>query len=446
MTPRIAAYETLFRLEKEQSYSNIAVSYTIEKYHFEKLDRDFYTQLVYGVIEKKLTLDYFVKQYTEKSPSRLDFSVLTIFRLSLYQLFFLDRIPQSAAVSEGMKLASRFASRAKNYVNAILRKACRVAPVYPTEEEYGKSFMLSVKHSISKEIVALLMKQYPKTVEEILQGYETVPHISLQINALQMTPETFLNTYNLPAERVEPLPFALKLTQAYSVTNMPFLQEGQAFVQDIASQLTTLILNPEPQDQIIDVCACPGGKSFSCANFMVDKAQKNNLPLTGSILSCDLHDSKLPLVKNGAERLGYTFIDTICHDASKSLSEWHNSADKVICDVPCSGLGVINKKPEIRYKDIQDIHGITEIQYAILKTASSYLKPSGILLYSTCTINQEENENIIERFLKEHPDFKTVDFEIYGSTLSYQSSNGMLTLFPSTLHDGFFMAKLQKIR
>ena len=442
MTPRIAAYETLIRCEKESQYANIAVNTAIQKYRFDKQDRDLYTRLVYGVIEKKLTLDYLVKQYTEKSLSRLDLSVLIILRITLYQLFFLDRIPQSAAVSEGVKLASRFASRAKGYINAILRKACRETPRYPQEPAAPKSLVLSIKYSISEEIVKLLTEQYPKKIEQILDSFASIPTSSLQIHSKFSSPQDFISQYQLHATAIDPLPFAVKLKENLSVSDMPFLSDGQAFVQDIASQITTFILDPQPDDFIMDLCACPGGKTLSAANLMRSRA--NSLSPQGKILACDLHSSKLPLIENGASRLGFQNISTLCQDATIPLTKFQGKANRIICDVPCSGLGVINKKPEIRYKSIQEINELPKLQYSILENAASYLKPGGTLLYSTCTINYKENDEVVMKFLNDHPEFSAVDFEINGTYFSYQSQNGCLTLLPNEYHDGFFMAKLTK--
>lgn len=442
MNARNAAYDTLLKLEKEKQYSNIAVNHAILRYDFDKLERAFYTQLVYGVIEKRITLDYLVTQYTEKSPKRLDLSVLILLRLSLYQIFFLDSVPESAAVSEGVKLAARYASRAKGYINAILRKACREAPIYPEEPHFPKSYVLSVRYSVSEEIVKLLLEQYAESCEGILNAYNSIPTITLQVNSAFGTAERFIEAYQLDAQTVPPLPFAVKFRSSVSVSDMPFLQNGEAFVQDTASQFTSLILDPQPNDHIIDVCACPGGKTFSCANLMRSRAM--NTDFSGRIISCDLHESKLSLVQSGAKRLSFDFIETVCHDATQTVDKWIDSADRIICDAPCSGLGVINKKPEIRYKDISEIRSIPEIQYQILETSSQYLKHGGTLLYSTCTLNRRENEDIVERFLKNHPEFSYEDFAIESSIFSYCSQKGCLTLLPNEWHDGFFIAKLKR--
>lgn len=442
MTPRIAAYETLLRCEKESQYSNIAINHAIQKYHFDKQDRDFYTRLVYGVIEKRLTLDYLVKQYTEKSLSRLDLSVVIILRITFYQLFFLDRIPQSAAVSEGVKLASRFASRAKGYVNAILRKACREAPSYPEEPRFSQSYVLSIRYSINEDIVKLLINQYPDQVDEILDHFTLIPTTSLQVSSSFSSPCNFIEQYQLNAIAVDPLPFAVKLQENIPVSDMEFLSNDHAFVQDLASQLTTYVLDPQPDDFIMDLCACPGGKTLSAANLM--RSRQKNEASSGKLLACDLHESKLPLIQNSANRLGFHNIQTLCHDATIPLSQYREAADRIICDVPCSGLGVINKKPEIRYKSITEIQNITKIQSKIIDTAATYLKRGGTLLYSTCTLNHKENEEIVKEFLEKHPDFVPLDFEIRGTHFSYSSKNGRLTLLPNEWHDGFFMAKLIK--
>jgi len=442
MTPRIAAYETLLRCEKEDQYSNIAINHVINKYRFDKQDRDFYTKLVYGVIEKRLTLDYLVKQYTEKSLSRLDLSVVIILRITFYQLFFLDRIPPSAAVSEGVKLATRFASRAKGYVNAISRKACREAPRYPEEPQFSRSYVLSIRYSVSEDIVKLIIDQYPDQCQEILDHFALIPTTSLQISSSFSSPHDFIEQYHLNATTVDPLPFAVKLQENIAVSDMEFLSNDHAFVQDLASQMTTYVLDPQPDDFIVDLCACPGGKTLSAANLM--RSRGKNKASNGKLLACDLHDSKLSLINSSAARLGFDNIQTLCHDATIPLPQLQESADRVICDVPCSGLGVINKKPEIRYKSITEILEITKIQSQIIDTAATYLKSGGTLLYSTCTLNRKENEEIVNAFLEKHPDFSPVDFEIHGKYFCYASQNGCLTLLPNEWHDGFFMAKLIK--
>jgi len=443
MTPRAAAYETLIRCEKEKQYANLAINHIIQKLDLDKKERDFFTQLVYGVIEKKITLDYIVKQYTEKSPKRLDLPVLIILRLTFYQLFFLDRIPQSAAVSEGVNLASRYASRAKGYINAILRKACRETFSYPNDKNNALSYVLSVKYSVSEEIVSLLLTQYPDRIIQILEAISHTPYMTLQINTLRATPDIFLSNSHLNAQTLSIAPFAVRMKEHVSVSDMPFLKTGEAFVQDLASQLTTLLLTPGPDDTVVDVCACPGGKTFSAANFMCSQRQ-SEAEIKGSILSCDIHQSKLSLIQRGADRLGFSFIRTQCHDATIVMEDFRAKANCVICDVPCSGLGVIAKKPEIRYKPRHEIEQLPALQFEILKAAASYVKPGGTLVYSTCTINQNENYSVVERFLKDDPAFtiEKIPFPLDG--LTYELHNDCLTLFPSDLHDGFFMAKLTK--
>ena len=439
MTPRLAAFETLLRCEKEKQYSNIAINQTIKKYAFEKRDRDFYTQLVYGVVERKLTLDYLISQYTQKSIQRLDLSVVIILRLSLYQIHFLTKIPDNAAVSEGVKLASRFAARTKGYVNAILRKACQNDIFSLTCPNDTSPRALSIQYSINRELIRLLSEQYPTRYIDFLKDFFTIPQTAFQVNSLNTSPEEFIANHNLTAHSVKDLPFSVKMQESCSLSDTTFLDTNEAFVQDIASQLTAIYLDPLPSDRIIDVCACPGGKSFAAANFMCSRG-----PVTGQIISCDLHESKLPLIEKGAQRLGYSFITTVCHDATKPIEKYREYADKVICDVPCSGLGVISKKPEIRYKEMNEIDKLPEVQRKILETASTYVKTGGTLLYSTCTINKKENEEVILDFLKHHPEFALSTISPpEDPSWSFDMDVG-ITLFPSSMHDGFYMVKLIK--
>lgn len=443
MTERLAAYETLLLCEKEKQFSNIALTNGIKKYGFSGRERDFYTQLVYGVIERQITLDYLIQQYTGKSVKRLDKPVVVILRLSIYQIKFLDKIPNSAAVSEGVKLASRFASRAKGYINAVLRRVADSDIVYPDCTDWGE--YASVFYSVNKDICVLLKKQYGDMADNILTAYNQIPLLTLQVNSRIHSPERFIEAYQLNATTVLPFPFAVRMREKISVSSQVFLENGDAFVQDLASQLTSLVLDPMPGMTVVDVCSCPGGKSFSAANMMLDRQKKTEVSTPiGEIISCDLHESKLPLIEKGAKRLGFNMIRTRCHDATTPLPELKNKADRVICDVPCSGLGVISKKAEIRYKDISEITALPELQYQILCSASEYLSENGVLVYSTCTVNKKENEEVVARFIAEHPAFETVDFSFHSDELSFSSQNGCLTLLPNEWHDGFFIAKIQR--
>ncbi len=550
---RTAAYETLMLWEKERQFSNIAIHNGIQKYaehdpvqgtegeqnqqkqasqpfkarernkksEYEQSptriqrrghdpERELYTRLVYGVIERKLTLDYLIRQYTGKSVNRLDRSVAVILRLSLYQIYYCDKIPDSAAVSEGVKLASRYASRAKGFVNAVLRRACEAPPAtlpktdllpepahpssagreqmpaarnmpgkantagtitaaaqtreaVPTAEKShllskalkentkkrrpplpagNDLFSLSVRYSVSEEICSLLQKQYPEEWEAILSSFNHLPAHWISVNSSRNTVAEFRKKYMPDAAELSPLPFALRVNGPFSPEE--FLRTGEAFVQDAASQLAVLLLEPSPDMTVVDVCACPGGKSFGTANCMQAIALQKNLPVTGSILSCDLHANKLSLVRNGAERLGFDFLRTLCHDGRKPLPELENRADRVICDVPCSGLGVIAKKPEIRYKSLEEIGALPNLQYEILNNAASYLAPDGILLYSTCTVNKEENEGVIKRFLDGNPAFTLVPLPFVPDWPNLRPAFGMLTLLPSDLSDGFFIARIAR--
>lgn len=441
MTERLAAYETLLLCEKEKQFSNIALANGIKKYGFEGRERDFYTQLVYGVIERQITLDYVIQQYTGKSVKRLDKPVVNILRLAIYQIKFLDKIPNSAAVSEAVKMASRFASRAKGYINAVLRRIAESEIVYPDVSDWVG--YASVFYSVNRDICALLKEQYGDLADDILVAYNQIPRLTLQVNSRMHTPESFIEKYQLNATPVLPFPYAVRMRDKISVSTQPFLENGEAFVQDLASQLTTLVLDPVSDMTVVDVCSCPGGKSFSAANTMFAR-QNPNETLMGKIYSCDLHDSKLPLIEKGAKRLGFNMIQTICHDATTPLPALKNKAQRVICDVPCSGLGVISKKPEIRYKDIAEVDALPELQYRILCSSSEYLSEGGVLVYSTCTINKKENEEIVKHFVSENPLFEAVDFSFVSEDLTFTSQDGCLTLLPNEWHDGFFVAKIQK--
>ena len=325
----------------------------------------------------------------------------------------------------------------------MLRRIADSEIVYPNDSDWVEC--ASVFYSVNKDICALLKEQYGDLANEILAAYNRIPHLTLQVNSRVHSPQSFIEAYHLNATPVAPFPYAVRVLEKISVSSQAFLENGDAFVQDLASQLTSMVLDPIPGMTVVDVCSCPGGKSFSAANMMLDRQKKMELssPI-GEIISCDLHDSKLPLVEKGAKRLSFDMVRTLCHDATKPLCELKNRADRVICDVPCSGLGVISKKAEIRYKDISEINALPELQYQILCSASEYLSENGVLVYSTCTVNKKENEAVVNRFVSEHLGFELVDFSFESDVLSFSSQNGCLTLLPNEWHDGFFIAKLKR--
>ncbi len=425
ITVREAAYHSLWKCRTSGKYSNIEIDATLKRHSFPDADRALFTTLVYGTIERRITLDYILASFSSLPLEEIDPRVLIILELGLYQCYFLDRIPDHAAVNECCELAKKFAKAGSvNFVNAILRRAIREKESvrYP-DRKSDPIAHLSVKYSFPAWLCEMWSSMYGiETAEALLAGASKNPPITIRTNTLVCTREALakqLGDAGMTAAPTKSAPHGLILTDRASFERLEEIAPGAFFVQDEASQLAVEALGAKPGEFIIDTCCCPGGKSFGTAL---------NIQNNGKILSCDLHANKLSLVEKGASRLGISIIETRAADGSKFDEALLASADRLICDVPCSGLGVIAKKPEIRYKSPEDIARLPEVQYKILDNVCRYVKQGGTLLYSTCTLNKAENEEVVNRFLDSHSEF-TLD--------------SMRTYFPHIDGcDGFFTAKL----
>ncbi|MBR2353027.1 MAG: 16S rRNA (cytosine(967)-C(5))-methyltransferase RsmB, partial [Clostridia bacterium] len=389
-------------------------------------DRALCSALVYGVTERRITLDHRIASLSSRPTEQLDLAVRTALRLGLYQLSYMDRIPAHAAVNETVALVSK---KASGFVNAILRSAQRT-PVHTLPDEIDTANYLSVKYSVGKPLVEKLLPVFGKEEAEVLfTAFGSVPPTTLSVNTLKISREELATHIDGAA----PTPFSPRgLAVRGSIRSLFGFEEGLFFVQDEASQIAVEALGAEQGETVMDICACPGSKSFGSAIRM-----KNE----GTILAFDLHEKKLPLIASGATRLGIDIITPAVRDGRDPLPEWFGKADRVLCDVPCSGFGVLAKKPELRYKDPAASSALPDIQLAILENACRYVRAGGILLYSTCTILPEENEGNVTRFLERHPEFVLEPFSV--GDLSVPS--GSITLLPHIHHtDGFFVAKFKK--
>lgn len=430
MNVRELVFRSLERMEKEKKYSSLELDSVIEKADLHNEDKSFFTNILYGVTERRITLDYIISLYSSKPIGRLDLSTLIILRMGVYQLLFLDRVPKSAAVNESVKLALRYSSRSVSFVNAILRKASLLSEIPLPDKNSSPLLYLSVKYSLPRQICELWQKDYSEYGEELFSFVNGAPYITLRVNTLKSSTEAVCKKHPDLFQKCENAPYGLRLTSRVPISELE-LEKGEYFVQDEASQIAAEALKALPGETIVDVCACPGGKSFGAAMYMENR---------GQIYAFDIHKSKLPLIAQGAERLGIGIIKAYEHDSQNAADNLIGMADRVICDVPCSGLGVLSKKSDLRYKDLSDLSSLCELQYKILCQSARYLKPGGILVYSTCTLNKAENEDIVNRFLSCNPDFSLAPFSA-GKIIS----NGMLTLFPHIHNtDGFFIAKTVK--
>ena len=439
LNAREICLKSLVNYEKDKKYSNLELNAAVEKYNLNDLDKSFFTKLFYGVIEKKLTLDYYIKNICDKNK-KIDLEILAILRMGLYQILYMDKVPDSAACDESVKLAKKFNSKnikIGGFVNAVLRNFIR------NKEEYLNNIdkindlykRLEIKYSCSSDIIKTWIDSYGfEITEKILENNQEKQDLTIAVNSLKISRDEYFNKLikkntEIIAEKTELSPEGIIISGDISVKNLYGYDDGLFFVQDEASQICAFETNAKPGDLIIDCCAAPGGKSFFMAQMM-----KN----TGKIICFDLHKNKLDLINNYAKRLGINIIETYEHDATLKFDQKPpfergagGIADVVLCDVPCSGLGVINKKPEIKYKKPDEISKLPELQYNILSACFDYVKLGGILIYSTCTLNKKENEEIVEKFLNENKNFELIKTK---------------TFFPFERKiDGFFLAKMKRI-
>ena len=397
---RQIAFEILLKIEKDKAYSNLAIDSAVKAFCPDSTDCAFISRLVYGVTERKITLDYIISGCLSQPISKLKKEVLVILRLGTYQLVFSDKIPASAAVNESVKLAkNNKCGFATGLVNAVLRKVANDGFTIPEDTDNVKR--ISVLYSAPEELVKFLSYHYGESnAEEFLKAALQPKKIIIRVNTVKTTPEEL--KYLLEKEGVgvseTSVPNAFQINVNKAVYELESYKKGLFHVEDISSQLCIEALAPFENCTMIDVCAAPGGKSFTAAEYMNNK---------GVLFSCDIYESRTDLIKEGAERLGLDCIKPFVNDASQ-FNENFPKSDRVLCDVPCSGMGIISKKPEIKYKKLDDIKELLPIQRKILETASKYVKNGGRLVYSTCSVNPNENRKICDAFLKEHPEFTSV--------------------------------------
>lgn len=437
MNPRKAAVLSLNSCIKNGRFTNLEVDSMIKKYKFEGLDRSFFTALLYGTTERLLTLDYIITKFSNIEYEKIDPVILCILRTAVYQIIYMDRVPDSAACNEAVDIC-KTTSHSENqcgYVNGVLRSIVRNKGKIPAliSEEGGRK-TVSVATSIPLWIIDSLADDYGEKTAFEFAGYisDLGQSVTLRVNTVKTTRESLLSALGNHAAATEFSKYGIRLDGSFPVSELYGFSDGLFYVQDEASQLCTSIIGTgNDATVVVDVCACPGGKTFSAAI---------NLENKGKVYSFDLHKNRIKLIDSGAERLGLTNITTKARDARNPKEELFGTADYVICDVPCSGLGVIAKKPDIRYKDPDDITNLPDVQYDILCASAKYLKKGAVLIYSTCTLRKAENEDIVKKFLENNPGYRLESTGIFG-----KKDCGYITFFPQKNGtDGFFTAKIVK--
>ena len=427
-TAREIALQELLRLEAAGQYADRTLNAALNRATaLSAADRGFLSHVFYGVIERRITLDAIIDARASIAPSAIEKQVRMILRMGLYQLYYMDRVPDHAAINESVALSPR---RSKGFVNAILRGFCRDGKQIPLPDAAAEPIRhLSVAYSVSPSVAECFLHTFGAArAASVLAAFGQHPPITVRVNTLRLSREELLQRVE-GATPTKLAPFGVILPDGAPLHDL--LREGLCFVQDEASQIAGVALAAAPGMRVLDLCAAPGSKSFGAALSMEN---------TGELHSFDLHENKLSLVREGAARLGITNMTVAAADARAADPAVLGSFDRVICDVPCSGLGVIGKKPDIRYKNMADAAGLVPVQRDILAAAAKSVAPGGVLLYSTCTLLPAENEAQVQAFLATHPDFALEPFS--AGALAVEA--GMLTLTPDTHGtDGFFIAKLR---
>lgn len=432
-TAREAALEALVRCRRDEAWSGATIDNIIKKFELDRRDAALAARLCLGVLQNSRLCDFYIDHYCR---TKLEPKLRDILRMGVYQLLFMDRIPDRAAVNEAVLICKKQGlAKAAGLVNAVLRKISDNKDKLPKIPGKGTAKYLSVKYSHPDWLAEYLVAQKGFAfTEDFFAANNTEPGLDIQVNKLKLSTETYigeLEKNNVEFRQVDP--DGCILLSGGNALELPGFNEGKFYVQDRAARLAAEIAGAMPGMKVLDSCSSPGGKSFASAIRMENR---------GSIISCDIHEKKLRLVQSGAERLGIDIISTKAMDAREYCSEFDEAFDLVIADVPCSGLGVIAKKPEIRNKEPENLSGLPKIQLDILNNVSKYVALGGALLYSTCTILKEENEDVVLRFLSENSNFILEPFSISG----VEAPDGMYTFWPNVDGtDGFFAAKLKKI-
>lgn len=431
--PRYTAVQLLDKTFVKSGFSNLQLDAALKKTDMSPQDKRFCTALYYGVIERKLTLDYIISGLSSRPLNKLDGIVLNILRCGIYQILFMDSVPDNAAVNESVKLAKQFRkTSASGMVNAILRNFIRNGRKYDLPKDDMER--MSVEYSVPVPLIESLVRDYGREVtEDFLKDSFGEPPVYIRLNSLEYSGDDGYITKMMPdCTLTDPniLPYC-RIAEG-DPTSTPAFSMGLFHVQDLASQLCCAAVAPAENDVVLDMCAAPGGKTFTMSEIMNNK---------GTVYAFDLHEKRVGLIKTGAEALELTNIKAEARDATVFYDDLPK-ATKILCDVPCSGYGVIRKKPEIKYKPITDFERLPEVQYRIAENALNYLADGGEMVYSTCTVRRAENEEVVERLLAAHPELELMELpQPLGSVFK----GGMAAIFPHHFgSDGFFIAKLRK--
>ena len=433
MGARETALNTLIACRKEGGWSNGVLKTYIRRDKLDRRDAALATRLCYGVLQNRLKLDFYLSQLLTGKLKDLHPAVRDILHLGLYQLYEMDKVPSSAAVNESVDLAKKYCKKqryAPGLVNAVLRKAATEELRQPTgwQEIY----------SHPQALIDILLPYVGKNrMEAMLQANNGAPDTVVQVNTLRTNAEELTALLQQEGIEAQPhgwMPDCLVLGGTGNLEQSEAFRRGLFYVQDPAAKLSVLCAKIPENARVLDCCAAPGGKSFAAVIAMKG---------TGTVTACDVHAHKAELIAKGAQRLGFDQIAAHHQDATQRVAQWEGAMDVVIADVPCSGYGIIRKKPDIRYKNLKEMEKLPQLQLQILKNQAAYVRPGGTLLYSTCTLARQENEGVVEEFLGENTEFYLENLEL--PDIFPENTTGMLALIPGQYDtDGFFIARLRR--
>ena len=400
--PRLTVVKMRMKMESSEAYSNLLLDHAFNEAELSDRDKAFAAALFYGVLERRLTLDHVIRTNSKIAFEKLDKAAVQILRTGLYQLLYMPSVPESAAVNESVKMCKKLKCfSAQGFVNGMLRSFIRSGKKI-SYLGISPEKRLSVEYSCPEWLTEKFISEYGMDFAvRALKASVGKPPVYARVNVLRTTTDKVIA--ELAKQRIKAAPYpglvnCIRLEKAGDIEKCAPFRQGLFHVQDISSQLCCLTLRPVVNETVLDVCAAPGGKSFTLAELM-----GNN----GKLYSMDLHDMRVGLIEDGAARLGIKIITAMQNDASK-FNGALPQADRVLCDVPCSGFGVIRRKPEIKYKPPEEFAGLPEIQYQILETSARYVKSGGTLVYSTCTLSRAENDDVADRFAASHPEFMPI--------------------------------------
>ncbi|WP_283246400.1 16S rRNA (cytosine(967)-C(5))-methyltransferase RsmB [Paenibacillus sp. Marseille-Q4541] len=447
MTSREAAMNILTAVEEEGAYSNLLLNQVLKGANLSPADAGLATELVYGTIARRNTLDFFLESYVAKGLKKLTPWVRNLLRLSLYQILYLDRIPHHAAVSEAVNIAKRKGHQGiSGMVNGVLRNMLRNLDQLQVPEDLPVVKRIALTHSHPEWLVKRWVAQYGEhTAEAMCRANNEAPPVSVRVNTTMTSRDKLMQEMEAAGHTVLPSKLSkdgIIVTSGGNMALTSWYKDGMLSVQDESSMLVAEAVGPEPGMTVLDCCAAPGGKTSHIGEKMQDR---------GSIIANDIHPHKVKLIQDQADRLGLASIETVCHDALDLSSHYPEASfDRILLDAPCSGFGVIRRKPDLRWtKTPEDVESISSLQSELLSRASKLLKPGGILVYSTCTTEQKENDLVVRNFLSAHPDYAvagladTMNEEVKACVT--EEGYGIQILPQKFDSDGFYIARLTRL-